>query len=360
MPLHLPFSAMSGELPTEGLSLVADGSDDIAVGISGFGSAQMPDDRWRVLFDLTGRTTYSLKYDAQHLAWEDVPKSMVDLAMMGPFLYRKWTAARMAAASVSQHLSDWIGRWTSSGRRVLVVGFSLGGYVAWRACRDAANDKVDLVLISSAVGDQPQTWDHAESMGSIINVFSRNDSVLKWLYPVGVNKGETPAAGLGPLCIDYPNVKNIDVTDLIGWDHLWASAHLDKLLAVALAHLQANSSLVAPSHPVSVSRLTPVERVRLASWMVADVQLWSILGLASSGDAPSIVTCRRLDVWASREDRKDVLSSLGTAARVLQRSRLGQRQAKVSYRELSGLLRLWISMSASAGVSAPHDVAVTL
>jgi pimeloyl-ACP methyl ester carboxylesterase len=349
---HLVVAFDIGEDATEGLVKLRDGSDDIAVCISGFGSAKADSDRWLPVFEITGRTTFVVKYDAQEFPWADgdVPRGVGDLIRVGAELHDRWARARLAAIGISDCLAGWIQRWTDAGRRVLVVGFSLGGLVAWKACRKVASERVDLVMISAAIGDRPETWEGIENLGKVINLYSSHDVVLKHLYPHGVGGDETPAAGLGPICSSSTNVDNVDVTDRVGRDHLWASKNLGSLIRIAVGYMCGGvSSGVCFSVP---KEGIPERQVRLPldviersyRWMCTDPRLWSIFGNAILEDPESVSYCLALDRWATSDpERFPVLSALGISVSSLSRSRHGRASALRSYRELSGLLRLWMS-----------------
>lgn len=335
----------------EDLRLLRTGTEDIAVGVSGFGSARMDGGVWRSLAQLTGRTTYVMRYDAQELPWaeDEVPRSLSDLASVGGELFRRWTAARMGAADASTFLEGWIRRWLAAGRRVLVVGFSLGGYVAWRAVRDIGDPRVEVVLISAAIGDTPAFWKGADTLGRVVNVYSREDLVLRWLYPLAVGGDETPAAGLGPLRISetVSTVLNVDATDLVGADHLRASVILGRLVRMALGCLRAGTMeggtcAVPGVGPVTdlPTRLSAEQAARLCRWVHLDVTLWNDLGVALEEEEPG--ACARmlaLDVWG--EPRLGPLSELGTAALVLSRAVHGREVALRSRQEILGFLRIW-------------------
>ena len=333
--------------------LVREGSGDIAVGVSGFGSAKMSPSVWLPLAVLTGRTTYVLRYDAQELPWsdEDVPQTLMDLAGKGPELVRRWSVARIAAAGVSEVLAEWIRRWIDAGRRVLIVGFSLGGYVSWRAVRDISGDGLEVILLSAAIGDTPAYWRGVEGIGRLVNVYSREDLVLRRLYPLVVTSDETPAAGLGPLSVsdEVDTVENVDATDLIRHDHLWASMHLERLVRMALGCLWAGERndtgdcIIPGTSSSEIPLFLPDEvTARLLRWCLADPSLWLVLGRAMEGDPLSVARCLSMDSWSCSRGRMVVLLSLGRTAQVLFRSSEGRVPARRAYRELSGTLRMWM------------------
>lgn len=365
LPLSIVFDV--NEDGTEGLVEIAEGTRDIAVCISGFGSARTPPSRWGIVNEITGYTTFVLRYDAQLLPWSDgdSPKTLGHLLEVGEELRTRWTKARLSALGISKYLSRWIRRWTDAGRRVLVVGFSLGGLIAWKACQEVSSPLVNLVLISAAVGDGPGAWDGARSMGRIINVYSRRDLVLKHIYPRGVSSDDTPAAGLGPIHVKLQNIHGIDATDLIGRDHMWASRNVSRLVKMAITHLWGGTGIVdGPAiYPGRdgevVLKLDPEIEARLLRWTCADTYLWASVGSAIEGDADAISYCIALDRWAMSEGRLETLLSVGRASSTLARVEYGKSSARRSIRQLSGLLRLWMASglgdAPDIGVSEPEE-----
>jgi pimeloyl-ACP methyl ester carboxylesterase len=357
LPLSIVFDVNDDS--SEGLVKLAEGTRDIAVCISGFGSARTPPTRWNIVNEITGYTTFVLRYDAQLLPWTEgeAPRTLGQLIEVGDELRMRWTKARLSAMGISRYLSRWIRRWTDAGRRVLVVGFSLGGLIAWKACQESSSPLVNLILISAAVGDVPGAWDGAESIGRIVNVYSKRDMVLKHIYPRGVGSDETPAAGLGPIATRLQNIDGIDATDMIGRDHMWASKNVSRLTKMAITHLWGGTGIVDGPAFVSTEEdvsLNLEAYSRLIRWTCADPYLWASLGQAVQGDPDAVSYCFALDRWAMAYGRMETLLTLGRASSVLTKVEYGRNTAKRSIRQLSGLLRLWMA----SGMGDAPDVGV--
>jgi len=357
-PLSIVFDV--NEDSSEGLVKLAEGTRDIAVCISGFGSAMAPSARWEIVNEITGYTTFVLRYDAQLLPWSDgeAPKTIGQLLDVGDELRNRWTMARLSAMGISKYLARWIRRWTDAGRRVLVVGFSLGGLIAWKACQESSSPLVSLILISAAVGDSAGSWDGAEGLGRIVNVYSRRDLALKHIYPRGVGPDDTPAAGLGPISAKLQNIEGVDATDLIGRDHMWASKNVSRLTKMAITVLWGGTGIIdgpaiVPGQEVEVSIDLDVY-ARLLRWTCADPYLWASVGQAVEGDADAISYCMALDRWAMSQGRLETLLLLGRASSVLSNVEYGHSTARRSVRQLSGLLRLWMA----SGLGDAPDVGV--
>jgi pimeloyl-ACP methyl ester carboxylesterase len=331
----------------EHLVQVRSGSRDVVVGISGFGSAEVNPQRWTPAFDLTGRTTFALHYDSQDFPF---PSPFGTLFNLTEF-YARWKKARVAARSASEFLAGWLERWAADDRKVLVIGFSLGGYIAARATRLYRHPNVEMVLMCAAVGDRTDYWRGIEDMGRVVNMYSSSDMALRRVYPYAVSLDETPAAGLGPLSVSAPNVSNVNVTDLVGADHLWASDNVQVLMEIALGHLW---GIAAPNEarvPVcelreGYSSLSDETYLRLLRWAVLDDGLWDLLRRAMSHDAGAVEACEGLDRWSLEEDRLGDLLVAGAARVAIEGDESiasGRRRL-----QLSGLTRLLLESSATS------------
>lgn len=326
----------------ETLVSVRTGDDDILVGISGFGSAKVSSARWYELASLSGRTSFFLRYDAQELPWPS-PTAL-------PELYRRWSVARDGARLASEYLFRWLERWARAGRRIIVVGFSLGGYLAWEAVRrlsDSLKSQVDLILISAAIGDRLETWTGIDKMARVLNFYSTDDAILRYFYPQGVATDETPAAGLGPLTVSGSNIDNINVTDLVGRDHLWASNHLDVLSRLALGCLWGSCPPALPVSEFSVvdQGLSETTVARMYRWAIMDPGLWAQLASALDGSSSDEDIVVALDRWSLQSDRLTTLLNGGAASVALLVPGLDPSSSSRGLRVISGMVRQWIAGS---------------
>ena len=310
-----------------------EGSRDIAVGISGFGSAKVPASRWDVLYDMTGRTVYVLEYDAQSLP------SYAPLGIYLAKLAASWRAARLGAEEAVDVLSEALRRWLEEDRDVLVVGFSLGAWVTWTALREQPDERLDMVLIAGAVVDRPDAWDGVSGLGSFVNVYSNVDAVLWGLYPLGSGLAQTPAAGLGPLSIEGDNVVSLDMTDVIGRKHVLSSEQLDRVEAAALSASMVEDEGRLPDVFNVSAGLSTLQAERLSRWMVGS-WLRPVYERALDGDHQALRMAVALDRWAEDPERMDALLLVADAYRRIefQRPWYGGR-AKA---ELESLLELWL------------------
>lgn len=335
----------------ESLLKVASGDSNVAIGISGFGSAKVGRDRWEDLARLTGRTTYYLQYDAQELPWP----SGSDIVWT-PSIYRdvmrRWEVARQGARVASKYLADWLVRLSRSGKNILIVGFSLGAYVAWQAVRQVPDDlkaNIEVIMLSAAVPDRHDTWTGMEHLRRVINAFSYDDLVLKYLYPRAVGDDETPAAGLGPIVVPFSNVENLDLTDMIGRDHLWGSSNIMRLVRVSLGRLWGGDGRdIDCSAFVSCSDekcLSSDSVQRLYRWVFIDPVLWRHLDRAIQGDPGSVSLMSRLDKWSIGEGRLSALIDAGATVASLEHARMQPMTARRSQDILRGLLRHWLHES---------------
>lgn len=298
--------------------------------------------RWNDAGLLTGRTTYHLVYDSQEFPWKDgEAPSIVEFASSANDLRRMWTEARRGARAGAVHLAEWVRRWCSDGRSVMLVGFSLGASVVWEAAKllpDDLRGRVDLVLISGAVVDDPAEWSRVESCSSVTNVWSSSDLVLRWLYPAAVGGMETPAVGLGPIG-GSDSVRNVDLTDLIGTDHLWAGRNVTRILRVVLGLRWSGPSSLPRSTPVPTDAFA-VER--LCGWTISVQEAWDEVGrlLSGSEDVDQEVISG-LDRWGSGPNLAPLLHASSTVARLagpVRRRDVADR----SMAQLEGFIRRWM------------------
>lgn len=313
----------------------------ILVGVSGFGSARLEGSRWTDTASLTGRTTYYLRYDAQEFPWKESEHvGFVDLASSVRFLRRLWDAARVGARVASEHLRSWILRWCRAGQRVMLVGFSLGAQVVCDAVRRLPKELahlVDVVLVCGAVADTDEQWKDLEGVSTLVNVWSSSDAVLRWLYPAAVGSGETPAAGLGPLRCRWS--RSLDLTDLVGSDHLWAGRNLPRILRIVLGTEWSDLDL-----PSVAGELDACAVERLCGWTLAVPELWSGLGAALSGDLSQASFLVGSDRWSTEVgDRLPTLLNAGSSAARLASGIRRQDVADRGRLQLEGLTRRWMA-----------------
>lgn len=336
----------------ESLSLVSRGSGGVLVGVSGFGSAKLDGSRWKDPAVLTGFTTYHLSYDAQEFPWDSSNPGFFEVASKAGEISSLWSKARKGAVSASRHLSYWLGRWTeTSDLDVVLVGFSLGAEVVWRSVRSMPPNRlgsVTMILVSGAVSSSPGAWSFLGSDGPrVINVWSSSDLVLRWLYPIGVSSERFIPSGAGP--IRSPLVRNLDLTDFIGMDHLWAGENLSKIVRLAMgthwATTPIRSQPTTSSEEGSPEKKLSAEAVeRLSSWTICVPELHRTLGRAMSGDDSQIPMLAELDKWSIPR-----LSSLIKAASsVISLSSMSVRDRSVADRSIvhiEGIIRRWIRLS---------------
>lgn len=241
----------------------------------------------------------------------------------------------------SSHLAHWVDRWCNSSRRVCLVGFSLGADVVWNAVRQV--DKrhwpmIDIVLICGAT---PGTmmggrWSGCDTFSSVVNVWSSRDAALNFLYPTVVPFSEVPAAGVGPVLA--PGIRNVDLTDLIGMDHTWASKNIPRILRVVLG-----SSLSPPlPEVVSTSGMDAAAVERLCGWSFAVPDLWWKLGQVLDGRMDSR-EIQAFDPWSLEGDR--LMSLFSAASTSISLSGRPSSSSDRSRLQIDGIIRQWMSQS---------------
>jgi len=335
----------------ESLVKVASGDENVAIGISGFGSAQIGVERWEDLARVTGRTTFYLQYDSQSLPWPDGAEMILTTSIYTEMVDR-WADALKGGLLAARYLATWLTRWAQGGRKILVVGFSLGGQLAWKAVQlvpDELKGQIELILLSAAVGDRKENWKGLEHLSRVVNGYSSLDLALIHMYAHVADTSETPAAGLGPLIVSPPNLDNVDMTDMVGWNHLWGSENIMRLIRIALGCVWAEGlqSVLCPDVDEILAaentKLSGMAADRLYRWTLIDPELWRLLGRALDGDPAAIVAMRRLDVWSLERDRLSALIDSGSTVMALGSAKHAPGVADRSRRVLKGLLRSWLS-----------------
>ena len=290
--------------------MISSGSRDIIVGVSGFGSAWMGGERFQRLSDITGWSLYTLRYSSQIL-----PRIETGPLEYLSRLYARFRAAEIASERAAAYLSKWVDRWSDQGRRVLLVGFSLGGHVVYEAARASPNCSV-MTLCAGHPAD-PDSLSGLEKTHGICHLYSPEDLVLKTLYQMATQK---KAAGQGPLPSWIPAM-NVDVSDHCGGDHVKASEMASNLFEIGLECLLGSNVHLFGGAPTGGPRgrsLSPRIRATLRGSMPQDLlwQRWAEAGCDG--------VCQKARGWvppAARwsMDRRRELSDLSMEYQALKR-----------------------------------------
>jgi pimeloyl-ACP methyl ester carboxylesterase len=333
----------------ERLVQISEGSDRILVGISGFGSANVGEDRWRSLADLTGFTTFMLQYDAQEFPLYEKSSLGLPSSAWISEVSNRWSLARKGAYDSARYLARWVRRWFSSDKHVILVGFSLGAFIAWNVAQMAGNRGLDLVLICGGVGASREMWDGLlPRIGDVVNMYSKKDFMLSNVYPYGVSLDELPALGISRIPVESKSKVDIDITDLIDGDHLLASARATDLARVGLAILISRKSLILGSSG-SIDFLGGLDesvRERMWRWVFIDLDLMIDFWNALMGRAESVRRFVILDEWILASGRFSTLAGAGRSAMILKGITDEDRDAFSSSVRgllvLRGLIRFWL------------------
>ena len=315
---------------TQGLRVLAEGTRDIAVCASGFGSAWMGPERWQLVHELTGYTTMTVVYSAQILPRVDA--NPLDYLTR---LYARFHAAQAAALRAGAFLASWIDRWLGQGRRVLLVGFSLGGALVYEAAR-RAHGPVDVVAICAAHPDEPKSWAGLEG-SAICNAYSTADTALRFLYPLAA--GDILAAGTRPILQGRPHVVNLDLTPVVGGDHIELSKDLGPALRLSLAALYGGRPIFDVPPPPDLVGLHPAAPSAPWSLLEHDLELRPWVRSAAAGESLEASTwARAVSPWL-REHQNPLLSLSQSYAEL---ASLDSEMAALGVLELLGLGRIWM------------------
>lgn len=184
----------------------------------------------------------SKKYsDAQwmHLDWDaqipfEIVKSTITHALLMPGavplklalggfdIVRHWRKALHNSEEAGRQLAEYM---IKNPTRYCLAGHSLGARVIYYALKNLSEHgtvvSVDTVMLfGGAVGSKVEKWmPVAPSVcRNIINCYSKNDKVLKYLYSIGTVDDGKPV-GRNPIAVNE-NVSNVDLSQEV-------SSHLD-------------------------------------------------------------------------------------------------------------------------------------
>ena len=131
-----------------------------------------------------------------------------------------WHVAMVKSMMTGALIADMLCR-TTQKRKFILVGHSLGARVIFYALENLATRKgapkvAHAILLGGAVGRDPQHWETAAKSvsGKIVNCYSRQDDVLKYLYKTGTAFTSDPV-GRGPIDSDSDQIANVDATHLV-------------------------------------------------------------------------------------------------------------------------------------------------
>ena len=150
---------------------------------------------------------------------------ILPIAIAADVAKNPWHVARVRADKTGVILADILARYQGE---VILVGHSLGGRVMATAAQAASTNRGksqirDVRLAGAAIGTNFD-WDAVGSAanGVVVNYFSRNDAVLKFLYKTA--EFGSDAVGLGGTTSQTANIHDVDVSDVVpGHSSYWAN-----------------------------------------------------------------------------------------------------------------------------------------
>ena len=150
-------------------------------------------------------------------------KKLGPLASMGMLLDiggNAWWVAMVKAQQTGQVLADLICR-TAPEKKYILLGHSLGARVLYftlqaLTARDEAPRVQEVHLLGGAVSSDRKSWQGLSRAvsGTINNYYSKNDDVLRYLYPVGTLFQSDPI-GRNPIEGSNPGIRNHNVTSFV-------------------------------------------------------------------------------------------------------------------------------------------------
>jgi len=142
------------------------------------------------------------------------------LLKLGYFIDNPWSNALDRAKAAGLILADVLAKRQLGVRPITLVGFSLGARAIFYALVELSRLKAfgvvqNVYIMGTPVTASDAVWKEARSVvaGRFVNVFSRSDWILGYLYRA-TSGGLRSIAGLHPV-ERLPDVENVDVTHII-------------------------------------------------------------------------------------------------------------------------------------------------
>ena len=284
---------------------------------------------------MTGARVLRLDWSAQV-----IPRPGAKVVNWASKVASRFHLAQGAALDAGVFLASWTRRWRRQGKRVVLVGFSLGG----RVVLEAARIEPDCEVVALCAAHPVDRLDGLEEVRALVNVWSRSDLALRIVYPVVSRSRACGAVGLA-----VAGALNVDVSDRAGANHLDTAKAVEEIARIGLFSLHAHwvESFGLPR--VTGGHGTPREAADL--WDLGDlfsqdllVRRW--LYLAGSGSEEAAAFGARLSAWSGAN--RAALEGI-RAAYFKARSDLDDRLCL----ELIGQLRLWMIRDGVAPSAAP-------
>ncbi|KAK0534072.1 hypothetical protein OC835_002797 [Tilletia horrida] len=182
------------------------------------------------------------------------------LLKLGYLIDNPWSNALDRAKAAGLILADVLSKRQLGVRPITLVGFSLGARAIFYALVELARIKAfgvvqNVYILGTPVTASDSVWKEARSVvaGRFVNVFSRSDWILGYLYRA-TSGGLRSIAGLHP--VDHvPDIENVDVTHVIP-GHLAYRA----LMPLVLSELQFRTTADYFDEPVDLNAI-PIRSV---------------------------------------------------------------------------------------------------
>ncbi|MFC1849873.1 DUF726 domain-containing protein, partial [candidate division CSSED10-310 bacterium] len=139
-----------------------------------------------------------------------------------------WHIAMVKAEKTGALLADILSR---TKKQYILIGHSLGARVIYAALRALATRESSIIfethVTGGAVDNNTDNWRNANKavINKIVNYYSQNDNVLKYLYKAGTFFASTPI-GRNPI-EDVADILNKDVTAWVD-GHMFYKPNADK------------------------------------------------------------------------------------------------------------------------------------
>ncbi|XP_013383394.1 transmembrane and coiled-coil domain-containing protein 4 isoform X3 [Lingula anatina] len=222
----------------------------ITIAVSGWITQKQPDYKHPWLTLNNGQEQFSLRWESQYLmqmgqaidylvsaavsmAVQETLKTTIlagiltaiawpsALVTVSGVIDNPWSVCTNRAAEAGRQLAEVLLSRQQGKRPVTLIGFSLGARLIFCCLTELAKRKgcegiiEDVILLGAPVSGHPKHWEPLSRVvaGKIINVYSRSDWVLKFLYRTA--SVQFSIAGLAPVKWHNRRLMNFDLTDVV-------------------------------------------------------------------------------------------------------------------------------------------------
>lgn len=154
-------------------------------------------------------------------------------ASFSSYMIEEWKISNQNSIKYGKILADEIEYLINQDKKIYLYAHSLGTNLVKNSLLELANKNISVEKVHLFGGATSHSdiyeWKNASETTKygIHNFYSRNDSVLKYLYQT-FEAGNNPI-GLSPIAVNNKNIKNYDVSNIVN-GHFGYKSNLSKIL----------------------------------------------------------------------------------------------------------------------------------